>query len=120
MAVPLLLPLQVTEVELAVTVNVLGSDIFHETDEVQPALSVIVVVNDPAHKLFTALVVAPVFQLNEYGLVPPVPSTVICPVQIPLHVSEAEEIICAVTPFKLLTAIEPMAVQALLSDTVTE
>ena len=49
---------------------------------------------------------------------PPVPPAVICPVQIPLQVREVEEIICAVTPFKLFTAMDLIAVQPLLSVTV--
>ena len=56
-AVPVLLPLHVREVELALTANAGGSEIFHETDEVQPVWSVTVVVYDPAHNPVIVFVV---------------------------------------------------------------
>ena len=65
MAVPLLLPLHVTDTELAVRINALGSETFHETDDVQPEKSVIVAVYDPAHNPVMALSVCPVFHVNE-------------------------------------------------------
>ena len=118
-AEPVEAPLQVTETELAVNVNGGGADRFNETDEVHPKKSVTVAVYNPAHKPVIVLAVAPLLQLKEYGLFPPVPSAVIWPMQIPLHVSDVEEIICAVTPGKLLICTSILVVQLLASVTVT-
>lgn len=121
MAVPLLSPLQVMSVEFVFIINTLGSDILYETDELQPDASVIVAEYTPAHKLLIVLVVCPLLlQEMLYGLFPPVPFTVNCPVQIPLHVSETEETICAVTPLRLFMVTEPFTWQPFESVTVTE
>ena len=119
-AFPLALPLQVTEVEFTFITNINGSDIFNETEEVQLVASVIVAVYDPAHNPVIVFVVLLLFQTMVYGVFPPVPFAVICPVQTPLQVREVEETICAVTPFRLLTVTKPLALQPLASVIVTE
>ena len=117
-AEPVEAPLQVTEVELALIVNIPGCNMLNKTDELQPVRSVTVAVYNPAHKLLIVLFVFPVLQLKEYGLLPPVPSIVICPVHTPLQVSEVVETIRAVTPFELFTLAEPLVAQPLPSVTV--
>ena len=119
-AVPLLLPLQVTDVELALNVNAVGCDRFNETEEVQPVLSVTVAVYIPAHNPLIVLVVLLLLHMYLYGKLPPVPPVVICPVHIPLQVRDADDIICEATPFRLLTVTDPFEVQPLASVTVTE
>ena len=120
MAEPLLLPLQVTDVDVALIVKSGGSKMLTVMDELQPVLSVTVAVYDPEHKFMIVLVVSPLLQRMVYGVLPPVAPTVIWPVQMPLQVRDVEEIILVVTPFRLFTVIEPVVVHPLLSVTVTE
>ena len=119
MAVPLLLPLHVTEEELALNVNAEGCDRFNETEEVQPVLSVTVAVYMPAHNPLIVLVVLLLLHMYLYGKLPPVPPVVICPVHIPLQVRDVEETICAVAPGKLLIWTSMLCVHPFASVTIT-